>query len=64
MNQQNHKILSLIAVLGDIVYILWILYNAVDEGFKNIRSIEAVALGGLIILLLINIKLINERKNI
>jgi len=51
-----------IAVLGDIVYILWVFYNGINEGFKNIQSVQAVSLLGLIILLGLNIILLYNKK--
>lgn len=42
-----------------VAYIFWILYNGIDEGFKNILlSVKNVALIGLIILLVFNFPII------
>jgi hypothetical protein len=51
-----------LALFGDIVYILWILYNGIDEGFRSIASVQSVALLGLIILLILNIFLLTSRR--
>ena len=53
-----HKTLRNIALCGDVIYILWVLYNGIDEGFKNIGSVQAIVLIGLILLLAINIFLL------
>ena len=54
---KRHKIYSVlryIAIVGNITYFLWILYNGIDEGFANIVTVENIALIGLMILLLFN----------
>lgn len=45
--------LKYIAIAGNILYILWILYNAIDEGF-NARPLEKIVLSGLLMLLVTN----------
>ena len=54
----KYKVLRYVALTGDIIYILWILYNGMDERFRNIFSVEAVVLIGLIFLLILNIILL------
>lgn len=56
------KFIRNLALLGDAVYIIWILYNGIDEGFRSIRTVQAVALIGLIILLILNIILLSRRR--
>ena len=57
------KLYIYVAFLGDTLFILWILYNAVNEGFKVVRPVEAVALSTLAGLLILNIALLwNLRK--
>jgi len=53
-----NKILRYITLLGNIIFILWILYNGLDEGFQDIGSVQAIALIGLIFLLILNIVLL------
>ncbi len=55
------KILKLLTVSGNILFILWIWYNAFDENFKGTLPEKASAFG-LTILLMINILLINGNK--
>jgi len=57
------KYLKNAALVGNVIYILWIMYNAIDDGFRNIRSVEAVVLIGLIILLSLNIILLRKLNN-
>ncbi len=49
-------------IAGNIVYILWILYNGMEEGFKGIATVQAVVLFGLIILLSANIFLLSRKS--
>jgi hypothetical protein len=63
MDKDNfYKFLRRAAVFGNALYILWILYNAVDEGFKSIRTLQAAVLSGLILLLLLNIIIISSKS--
>jgi hypothetical protein len=45
------------ATIGNIIFILWILYNGYNEGFQG-TSLEKFSYGALIILLILNIILI------
>ena len=49
------KALTRIAVLGNGVYALWIVYNGIDEWGKPIGAVEAVSYVGLTFLLILNI---------
>ena len=57
------KLVKYVAFAGDILYILWILYNGVDEGFRDIGSVQSIALLGLILLLIINLILLGKQKS-
>ena len=62
---EKTKILDVIgsvAVFADCLYILWILYNAVDDKFSSVGSIESIVLSSLIFLLLFNILSIHLRR--
>ena len=56
------KLLKNLALIGDALYAFWILYNGIDEGFRAIRTVEAVALIGLVVLLILNIILLRKSK--
>lgn len=59
----NTKLLSLFtyaAVTGNIVFILWIMFNAMDEGFKGTLP-EKASMIGLIGLLALNSTLIANK---
>ena len=48
------RIFRYIALFGNVIYVLWILYNGINEGYKNIFSVQTIVLIGLIFLLTIN----------
>ena len=62
-NGSIYKTVKYIALAGNVLYILWILYNAVDSGFQE-RPVQMVALTGLLILLILNILLIYRNNRI
>ncbi len=47
------KTLTILAVLGNVLFILWILYNGMNEGFSG-SLIEKVSYLGLMGLLAVN----------
>jgi hypothetical protein len=56
------KLLTYVALGGNALFILWVVYNAIDDGFQDIRSVQAIALLGLIALLALNIALLWRRE--
>ena len=60
-NPTINGFLRSIAIFGNMVYVLWILYNGINEGFRaNLVSI--VSYVGLICLLILNIYLLSKRQ--
>lgn len=51
-----------IALFGNIIFILWIVRNGIDEGFRGVGSVQAVSLSGLIFLLILNFVLLWKSK--
>ena len=51
------KLLSFATVAGDILFVLWVLYNGINEGFKG-TTIEKLSYITLSVLLLVNAFLI------
>jgi hypothetical protein len=51
-----------IAIAGDIIFILWVLYNGIDEGFRSIMSIQGIVPIGLMLLLLLNLIILWKQK--
>jgi len=63
MDKNNfYKLLRYAALFGDVVYILWLLYNGIDEGFKGINTVQGLAATGMILLLILNIALLNNKR--
>ena len=57
------KLLRYNALALDALYVLWLLYNGIDEGFKNILSVQGVASLGMIVLLILNIFLLTNKTD-
>ena len=55
------KELRYAALVGNGLFILWILYNAMDEGFKPISGVQVTALSSLMLLLALNMFLLARR---
>jgi len=55
---KNKKPLKLLAIAGNIIFILWIVYNGIDEGSRSVGRVEILSLSALVCLLLLNIYLI------
>jgi hypothetical protein len=49
-------------VIGNVVFVLWIIFNAIDSGFKGTGP-EKLSLTGLILLLALNSYLILKKTN-
>jgi hypothetical protein len=56
------KQLKYIIIFGDIIYMLWILYNGIDEGFADIFTVRGIISLGLVFLLILNIFILSKRK--
>jgi len=56
------KSLKYIALFGNLIFILWILYNGIDDGFRQIGNIQGIVPLGLAILLALNCALLWKRK--
>lgn len=56
------KPLRYLALIGNVTYILWIIYNGIDEGSRNVGRVEAVSLTGLLVLLILNAALLWKSK--
>jgi len=49
------NVLRYIAIAGNIIYFLWILYNGISERFADIATIQGIVPLILMVLLLLNI---------
>ncbi len=61
MDRNFYKLLRYVAILGDVLFILWISFNAIDEGFKG-TIYQKVSYIGLVSLLILNIGLLYRKK--
>ena len=59
-NSQMYRLLSFIAIAANILFVLWILRNGINEGFKG-TPLEIVSYISLMILLLLNSFLLYKR---
>ena len=50
-----------IVICGDILFIMWIAYNAIDEAGQGVGAVQAVALSSLVLLLIFNIILLYKK---
>ena len=61
MNINASKLLRYIAIFGNIMFILWITYNGIDEGFKG-TVYQKLSYIGLVSLLILNIGLLYRKE--
>ncbi|MDR3583538.1 MAG: hypothetical protein P4L62_04225 [Candidatus Pacebacteria bacterium] len=54
------KILRLLALLGNVIFILWITYNGIDEGFRG-NLVQKASYISLMALLAINFFLLQRK---
>ncbi len=55
-----YNLLRYIAIFLNLVYVLWILYNGIDEGFRG-NIVAIIAPLGLVLLLIINVILLRHK---
>jgi hypothetical protein len=60
-NSAIYKLIQHIAVAGNVIFFLWILYNGINEGFQGTR-LEMVSYIGLMVLLILDAFLIYHRQ--
>jgi hypothetical protein len=53
MNKQVHKWIYRVAIFGNFFFLFWIMYNAIDEGFKG-TLYQILSYIGLAVLLTVN----------
>jgi hypothetical protein len=54
--------LRYLALVGNALFILWIVYNGIDEGGRTVGAVEAFSLTGLMCLLALNIFLLAKQN--
>ncbi len=60
---ESLKYLRYIAIVGDTIYILWILRIGLNEGFKHMGNIDSLPLSSLLLLLALNLYLLWKQKS-
>jgi hypothetical protein len=58
-----YKLFRYLAIFGNLIFILWITYNGIDEGFKG-TIYQKISYISLTTLLILNIILLYRRKSI
>jgi len=56
------KLLTYVAILGDILFAFWIIYNAIDEGFSG-SIVQVVSSISLVVVLSLNIAILYSKRN-
>ena len=56
------QIIKYIAIIVNALYFLWIIYNAIDEGFKFPGAVQFASYIGMLALLILNIFLLSHIK--
>jgi len=65
MMKNDSTIINLLryaAVIGNALFVLWIIYNGIDEGFQG-TNVQMMSYLGLIFLLILNSFLLLSSKN-
>ena len=55
------NLLRPVAILGDVLFMLWVLYNGMDEGASGATPVQKVSYITFILLLLLNAYLLSRR---
>ena len=55
------RTLGYMAIVGNLIYIFWILHNGLNEGFNNATLVQIISFVGLLILLAIDAVLLSRR---
>ncbi|MDD4989297.1 MAG: hypothetical protein PHV42_02625 [Candidatus Pacebacteria bacterium] len=56
------KTLRYLALVGNILFFLWIVWNGIDEGSRQVGRLELFSLGSLLCLLALNFFLLWRQK--
>ena len=60
-NEKMMKFLTALAIVGNIVYVLWITYNGLDEGFSG-SAVQSVSYIGIMLLLALDAVLLIRKS--
>lgn len=62
MARDTYKLLRYAATFGNVVFVLWMLFNGIDEGFRGATGPQIASYIGLTVLLGLNTLLIYRRR--
>jgi len=62
MKARLYNLIRSLVIIGNGAYILFLLYNGIDEGFKG-NLVTTLAPLGLVLLLILNIFLLYQQRN-
>jgi len=54
-------LLRYVTIAGNLLFVLWVLYNGINQGFKG-TPVEILSYIGLVVLLLLNVLLMSRRQ--
>ena len=60
-NISLYNLFKYLAIAGNVLFILWVTYNGIDEGFRGTR-VQIASYVGLMLLLALNTVLILRRE--
>jgi hypothetical protein len=60
-NISLYNLLKYLAIAGNVLFILWVTYNGIDEGFSG-TLVQKASYAGLMVLLVLNTVLILRRE--
>jgi hypothetical protein len=61
MTRDLHRLLLYAATFGNVVFVLWMLFNGIDEGFRGSTGPQIASYIGLTVLLALNTLLIYRK---
>ncbi|HEY9151607.1 MAG TPA: hypothetical protein VIN60_01885 [Anaerolineales bacterium] len=62
-NSSIYDLFKYVAIAGNVLFILWVTYNGIDEGFSGTR-VQIASYVGLMLLLSLNTVLILRKERI
>jgi hypothetical protein len=60
VDKDTYNLLRYLAVAGNIVFVLWILYNGIEEGFQATAPLQILLYIGMLILLSVNAAVLSK----
>jgi hypothetical protein len=61
-SRKTLSVLRYVAIVGNMIFVVWVLHNGMNEGFKG-TPVEVLSYISLVVLLLLNVFLIGRRQS-